>query len=590
MSRTVMVRRAGARAPAVQAKLEVGRVDDPAEAEADRMAAHVTGASDHRPKLGAEPRQTVQPSSDGGGGAPGGAAQAAQALTGPGRGLSTAEHAFHAPRFGTGFEDVRIHEGAEIDAAAQAIGARAFTLGNDIGIASGQYAQGTRDGQFLMAHELTHTLQQSGDRLRRWPDPEDLWNRGSRWAGRQWDRAGRWSGRQWDRAGRALDKAGQAAQDAADDAGKWWGRGSGSISKITFDGSQVKTHGSPSKSYPAVSGLKSRHKNAGGVDYTDPSHQAVPDKGPLPEGSYFLDPAEVQTAKTHGFASGPWGHYRTRLHETTMTAMSRKWSTARTGGFFLHKDGGNDGTAGCIGLDSHADNKAIHDLIKVNGQQIPVEVDYPAAAKTGTPKLRRMPVGPEGQHQSIRRDPGGKTNGKAEQHYLVAAGIRKIDADKAALKGKPFSKTYYADLARHLFGIALDANSRDYGKAFERLDQLQWGDLGAGLRKHYEKVVGTDSWNGWDKFRHFVFTAYLQYKSGGVLAPEIFTYGKEMWDEVEGWFGADPEGYSIPDIVADNLGEAFAEDMASRERTEQWEKVKRDARRAMRDPRAWRMY
>jgi hypothetical protein len=71
--------------------------------------------------------------------------------------------------------------------------------------------------------------------------------------------------------------------------------------------------------------------------------------------------------------------------------------------------------------------------------------------------------------------------------------------------------------------------------------------------------------NGWDKFRHFVFTAYLQYKSSGVLLPEGFTYGKEVWDELEHWIGKDPEGYSIPDIVADNKGESFAEEMRWRE-------------------------
>jgi hypothetical protein len=57
---------------------------------------------------------------------------------------------------------VSVHTGADSNAAAEALGARAYTTGNQIHFASGQYAPGSADGQHLLAHELTHTVQQRG--------------------------------------------------------------------------------------------------------------------------------------------------------------------------------------------------------------------------------------------------------------------------------------------------------------------------------------------------------------------------------------------------------------------------------------------
>jgi len=57
---------------------------------------------------------------------------------------------------GTSFADVRVHVGPE----ASSIGAVAFTWGSDIHFAPGQYSPHTPHGQFLLAHELTHVVQQ----------------------------------------------------------------------------------------------------------------------------------------------------------------------------------------------------------------------------------------------------------------------------------------------------------------------------------------------------------------------------------------------------------------------------------------------
>lgn len=60
------------------------------------------------------------------------------------------------------FSRVRVHTGPEADASARAVGARAYTVGAHVVFADGAYAPGTTDGRRLLAHELTHTLQQGG--------------------------------------------------------------------------------------------------------------------------------------------------------------------------------------------------------------------------------------------------------------------------------------------------------------------------------------------------------------------------------------------------------------------------------------------
>jgi len=79
---------------------------------------------------------------------------------GAGRPLPASERSFFEPRFGAGFDDVRVHADADSAQLSQAIDARAFTVGQDIFFGHGQYRPGTQEGRHLIAHELTHTLQQ----------------------------------------------------------------------------------------------------------------------------------------------------------------------------------------------------------------------------------------------------------------------------------------------------------------------------------------------------------------------------------------------------------------------------------------------
>jgi hypothetical protein len=63
-------------------------------------------------------------------------------------------------RFGHDFSAARLHVGADAAHAAEAIGAEAFTLGQNIVFAGGSYTPGTEAGRALLAHELAHVVQQ----------------------------------------------------------------------------------------------------------------------------------------------------------------------------------------------------------------------------------------------------------------------------------------------------------------------------------------------------------------------------------------------------------------------------------------------
>jgi len=82
------------------------------------------------------------------------------ALQGGGQPLPAAERAFFEPRFGRDFANVRLHSGPGAVQLARSVSARAFTLGDSIVFGSGQYALGTSAARQLLAHELTHVVQQ----------------------------------------------------------------------------------------------------------------------------------------------------------------------------------------------------------------------------------------------------------------------------------------------------------------------------------------------------------------------------------------------------------------------------------------------
>jgi Domain of unknown function (DUF4157) len=75
--------------------------------------------------------------------------------------LDADTRAFMEPRFGADLGGVRLHTDAAAERSAQAVCSSAYTVGHDIVFGAGAYAPKTHRGQRLLAHELTHVIQQS---------------------------------------------------------------------------------------------------------------------------------------------------------------------------------------------------------------------------------------------------------------------------------------------------------------------------------------------------------------------------------------------------------------------------------------------
>ena len=84
-----------------------------------------------------------------------------EALRQPGRPLDPGLRQFMQPRLGHDFSRVRLHTDGAADASARAVNALAFTVGNDVVFGAGQFEPTSACGRRLLAHELTHVIQQS---------------------------------------------------------------------------------------------------------------------------------------------------------------------------------------------------------------------------------------------------------------------------------------------------------------------------------------------------------------------------------------------------------------------------------------------
>jgi hypothetical protein len=83
-------------------------------------------------------------------------------LSSPGQSLDASSRNFFEAGFGHDFGQVRVHTDVRAAESAQAVNALAYTVGRNVVFGAGQYAPGTRSGQQLLAHELTHVMQQTG--------------------------------------------------------------------------------------------------------------------------------------------------------------------------------------------------------------------------------------------------------------------------------------------------------------------------------------------------------------------------------------------------------------------------------------------
>jgi hypothetical protein len=83
-----------------------------------------------------------------------------EALRTSGEPLDVSTRAFMESRFGHDFSSVRVHTDTRAAESARAVNALAYTVGRDVVFGLGQYAPATGEGQRLLAHELTHFIQQ----------------------------------------------------------------------------------------------------------------------------------------------------------------------------------------------------------------------------------------------------------------------------------------------------------------------------------------------------------------------------------------------------------------------------------------------
>jgi hypothetical protein len=180
-SEPVSVQRSVAEGVLLQPKLEVSSPDDPAEKEAEDVAAKIVemdsssqkqsedGASEQQPqeKTTKQETETVIPSqsasvSSGGEVSTDSESTVRSGVRGGGKSLPSKVQSNFESRMGADFSDVSVHTGPKADRAAKSINAQAYTIGSDIAFSKGRYNPDSKSGKKLLAHELTHVAQQTG--------------------------------------------------------------------------------------------------------------------------------------------------------------------------------------------------------------------------------------------------------------------------------------------------------------------------------------------------------------------------------------------------------------------------------------------
>ncbi|MDQ3775218.1 MAG: DUF4157 domain-containing protein [Pseudomonadota bacterium] len=175
----------------LQPKLTIGQTDDPYEREADRIADQVmrmsappsdgyglsiTPGASHRAqrKCAAceeeEDDSALQRKESGGADAQATApAIVHESLSSPGQPLDAETRAYFEPRFGSDFSEVRVHTDSRAVESARAVNALAYTVGRDVVIRDEKVSPVSPASRRLLAHELTHVIQQGGAATTRGP-------------------------------------------------------------------------------------------------------------------------------------------------------------------------------------------------------------------------------------------------------------------------------------------------------------------------------------------------------------------------------------------------------------------------------------
>ena len=149
----------------LQTKLKISEPGDKYEQEADHIADEVMRMPESKVQRKVEPeeKEEIVRTKDSLGSNPTtslGIEAKIQSIKSNGQSIPKSLRTFFEPRFDRDFSQVRLHTDNHAAEVAQTINARAFTFGRDIVFGKRQYVPETPIGQYLIAHELTHVLQQ----------------------------------------------------------------------------------------------------------------------------------------------------------------------------------------------------------------------------------------------------------------------------------------------------------------------------------------------------------------------------------------------------------------------------------------------
>ncbi len=161
----------------IQPKLTLGPAADAYEREADQVAQQVmtslAAPAVEEAEISDAPAATAQPkylqrasSLQAGGAIDSSLESSIDSQRSGGRALDVPLRSSMESAFGADFSGVKVHADGKADQLNRSLEARAFTTGQDIFFRQGEYRPGSASGQQLLAHELTHVVQQNGAKVR----------------------------------------------------------------------------------------------------------------------------------------------------------------------------------------------------------------------------------------------------------------------------------------------------------------------------------------------------------------------------------------------------------------------------------------
>lgn len=331
-------------------------------------------------------------------------------LRSPGRPLDATTRTFMEQRFEQDFSHVRVHTDAKAAESARAVNAKAYTFGRDVVFGAGQYSTGTSSGQRLLAHELTHVVQQGGRTAGVQPksitDSHDPTEREADSAAQAVSRG--------QRPRIALRSTGTMLHRDKDDLVAYSGGQSGSITviqakKIIYVAAAAVSghpgHGEnepsegpiptgtyvihPAITKPTVSKIQSGVCGAAGINS---GYQEITSNDPSPcEGGHYCNIACPTTAKPAQKCFTPvdcWGPKRLKIEGSATVTKPGGGKVVRDG-FYLH--GGNPSDAVSSGCVKALNNDVFTEIRKLKGAvQFCVGTACPAWFQAGQKMIQNI--------------------------------------------------------------------------------------------------------------------------------------------------------------------------------------------------------